>query len=55
MPSGRVGRQLIEIGTEAKAPHKLGDARLSLVRRKMEKPRVKIEILADRQLGVERE
>ena len=49
------GSQLIEVGTESKAPHKLCDAQFSLVRRKPEQLSVKFEILADRELRVERE
>ena len=51
----QVGSQLIEVGTETETPHKLGDARFRLVRRKPEKASVKVEILADRELRVERE
>ena len=45
---------MIEVGIESETPNKLGNARSRLLARQVEKAGVKLEILAGRQLRVER-
>ena len=54
MPNGRLGGELIEVGVESETPNKLGNARSRLLARQVKKAGVKLEILAGRQLRVER-
>ena len=54
-PQRQIRRALIEMILEAEPFDQLGDARLRLLRRQVEQVRVKIEVLPDRQFGIERE
>ncbi len=55
IPKRQIQGALIEIILEAEPCDQLGDARLRLLSRQVEKVRVKIEVLPDRQFGIERE
>ena len=54
-PQRQIQGALIEIIFKAEPFDQLGDARLCLLRRQVEKVRVKLEVLPDRELGIERE
>src|SRR6185312_1687206 len=54
-PQGHVARALIEVILETEPCDELADARLRLLRSKMEEARVKVEVLAHGKLAVERE
>ena len=54
-PQRQIRGALIEIILEAESSDQFGDTRLRLPRRQMEQMRMKIEVLPDRQFGVERE
>ena len=54
-PQWQIQRSLIEIILEAEPSDQLGDPRLRFLRRKMEQMGMQIEVLPDRQFGIERE